>query len=116
MCQLLNVDEKLMDEEQALLLLSSLSKDYRNIVQILLIGRDSITLDQVLVALRENDRFVVRREREEKKKNDKDSFFSDDINRGEPKKKDIKERESLKGGVTVVTKNFTIVRRRGTNK
>ena len=60
-CQLLNADEKLTDEEQALLLLASLPKDYKNIVQTLLIGRDSITLDQALAALRENDRFMVRR-------------------------------------------------------
>ena len=32
-CQLLNVDEKLTDEEQSLLLLASLPKDYRSIVQ-----------------------------------------------------------------------------------
>ena len=31
-CQLLNADEKLTDEEQALLLLPSLPKDYRSIV------------------------------------------------------------------------------------
>ena len=45
-CQIMNVDEKLTDEEQALLLLASLSKDYRNIVQTLLVGRDSINLDR----------------------------------------------------------------------
>ena len=31
-CQLLNREEKLTDKEQALLLLASLPKDYRNIV------------------------------------------------------------------------------------
>ena len=44
-CQLLNADKKLTDEEKTLLLLASLPNDYRNIVQTLLIGRDSITLD-----------------------------------------------------------------------
>ena len=65
--QLLNAGEKLTDEEQALLLLAFLPKDYRNMVQTLLIGKDFITLDQALVALRKNDRFMVRREEEEKK-------------------------------------------------
>ena len=67
-CQLLNANKKLTDEEQALLLLASLPKEYKNIVQTLLIGRDSITLDQALKALRESDRFMVSREGEEKKR------------------------------------------------
>ena len=85
-CQLLNADEKLTDEEQALLLLASLPKDYRNIVQTLLIGRDSITLDQALAALRENDRFMVRREGEEKK-DVGDGLFSEGSNGGRTKEK-----------------------------
>ena len=40
-CQLLNADEKLTDEEQVLLLLASLFQ---------LIGKDSITLDQAYTA------------------------------------------------------------------
>ena len=85
-CQLLNADEKFSDEEQALLLLASLPKDYRNIVQKLLIGRDSITLDQALAALRENDRFMVRREGEEKK-DVGDGLFSEGSNGGRTKEK-----------------------------
>lgn len=62
----MNADEKLTDKEQALLLLASLPKDYRNIVQTLLIGTTSITLNQVLATLRENDRLMMRSEGEEK--------------------------------------------------
>ena len=83
-CQLLNADEKLTDEEQALLLLTSLPKEYRNIVQKLLIVRDSISLDQALATLRENDRFMVRREGEEKKSIG-DGLFSEGSNRGRNK-------------------------------
>ena len=66
-CPLLNADEKLFDEERALLLLASLPKSYKNIVLKLLIGRESITLDQALTALRENDRFMERHDGEDKK-------------------------------------------------
>lgn len=43
--QLLNVDEKLLDEEEALLHLVSLPKGYRNIDQTFIIRKESITLD-----------------------------------------------------------------------
>ena len=66
-CQLLNADEKLSDEEKALLFLAALPKSYKNIVQTLLLGRESITLDQALAALRENDRFMERHDGEDKK-------------------------------------------------
>ena len=66
-CQLLNVDEKLFDEEKALLFLASLPKSYKNIVQTLLLGRESITLDQAFVVLRENDRFMERHNEKDKK-------------------------------------------------
>ena len=66
-CQLLNANEKLSDEEKALLLLASLRKSYKNIVQTLLLGRESITLDQALVTLSENDRFMKIHDGEDKK-------------------------------------------------
>ena len=66
-CQLLNADEKLFDEEKALLLLASLPKSYKNIFQTLLLGRESTTLDEALAALRENDRFMERHDGEDKK-------------------------------------------------
>ena len=66
-CQLLNADEKLSNEAKALLLLASLPKSYKNIVQTLLLERESTTLDQALAALRENDRFMERHDGEEKK-------------------------------------------------
>ena len=84
-CQLLNADEKLTNKEQALLLLALLpNKNYRNIVQTLLIGRNSITLDQTLAALRENARFMERREGE-KKNNVGDSLYSKSSYKGEPR-------------------------------
>ena len=49
--------------------MASLPKSYKNIVQTLILGRESITLDQALAALRENDRFMERRDREDKKGN-----------------------------------------------
>ena len=64
---MLTADEKLTDEAQALLLMASLPIDYRNIVQMLLTGKDSFTLNQALTVLRENDKFMMKREEEEKK-------------------------------------------------
>ena len=66
-CQLLNGDEKRFNEEKALLLLASLPKSYKNIDKTLLIRRESITLDQALAALRENDRFIESHDEEDKK-------------------------------------------------
>ena len=40
--QLLNTDEKVSGEEKVLILLASLSKSYKNIVQTLLIGRECV--------------------------------------------------------------------------
>ena len=62
MCALLNADKKLSDEEQTLLLLASLPKSYKHIIQTFLLGRECVTLDQELSALRENDSFMVRGE------------------------------------------------------
>ena len=64
---MLNEDEKLLNEEKAQLVLASLPKSYINIVQTLLIGREPLNLDQSLIALRENDTFMVRCDGEEKK-------------------------------------------------
>ena len=84
-CQLLNADEKLSDEEKALLLLASLPKSYKNIVQTLILGRESITLDQALAALRENDRFMERRDGEDKKGNNEALY-------GEGSRRRVKEK------------------------
>ena len=54
--QLLNADDKLYDEEQALLLLASLSRSFKALVQTLLVRRSTSKLDEVTVALRENER------------------------------------------------------------
>ena len=90
-CQFLNADEKLTNEKQPLLLLAPLPKDYRNIVQTLLINRDSITLDHALAALRENDRFIVSIEGEDKKR-DGDGLYNEGSNGGRTKEKGYKGR------------------------
>ena len=90
-CESLNADEKLMDKKQALHLLASLPKDYRNIVQTLFISRDYITRDQALAALRENDMFMVRRDREEKKSVG-DDLFSEHSNRRRTREKGISKK------------------------
>ena len=95
-CQLLNANEKLTDEKQALLILASLLKDYRNIVETLLIGRDSITLDQALALLRDNDRFMVSREGEEKKR-DGDGLYSEGSNKWRTKEKGYQGRGKSQG-------------------
>jgi len=41
-CQLLNLDDKIDDEEQALLLLASLPKSYKAIVQTMLVGKTTL--------------------------------------------------------------------------
>ena len=53
--QLLNADDKLSDEEQTLLLLASLPRSFKVLVQTLLVGRSTLNLDEVIVALRENE-------------------------------------------------------------
>nr|KYP56149.1 Retrovirus-related Pol polyprotein from transposon TNT 1-94 [Cajanus cajan] len=57
-CQLLNVNEIFFDEEQAVLLLASLPMSYKSLVQILLVGKTPLKLDEVTSALRENERMM----------------------------------------------------------
>lgn len=57
-CQLLNADDKISEEEQALLLLASLPRSYKALVQTLLVGRTTLKLDEVTAALRENERMM----------------------------------------------------------
>lgn len=57
-CRLSNVDETIKDEEQALLLLASLPKSYKPFVQTMLTGRTTLTLDDVVKALRDNERMT----------------------------------------------------------
>jgi len=54
----LNADDKLSDEEQALLLLASLPRSFKALVQTLLVGRSTLNLDEVTTALRENERMM----------------------------------------------------------
>ena len=55
--QLLNADDKLSGEEQALLLVS-LPRSFKALVQTLLVGRSTLNLDEVIAALRENERMM----------------------------------------------------------
>ncbi|VFQ86382.1 unnamed protein product [Cuscuta campestris] len=57
-CQLMNADDKIKDEEQALLLLASLPKSYKPLVQMLLVGRTTLTVDEVTAALCESERMM----------------------------------------------------------
>ena len=52
------MDDKLFDEEQALLLLASLPRFFKALVQKLLVGRSTLKSDEVTTALRENKRMV----------------------------------------------------------
>ena len=56
--QLLNANDKLFDEEQTLLLLASLPRSFKALVQTLFVGRSTLKLDEVTVALRENERMM----------------------------------------------------------
>ncbi|GJY60778.1 hypothetical protein Tco_0461435 [Tanacetum coccineum] len=57
-CQLANVDDAIKDEEQVLLMLSSLPKSYKPFVQTILTGRTTLTFEDVLKALRDNERMA----------------------------------------------------------
>ncbi|GJV58782.1 zinc finger, CCHC-type containing protein [Tanacetum coccineum] len=56
---LANIDIKIEDEDQALMLLTSLSSSYENFVETLLYGRESLTLEDVLARL--NSRELKKR-------------------------------------------------------
>ena len=56
--QLLNVDDKLSYEEQALLLLASLPRSFKALVQTLFVGISTLNLDEVTTTLRENERIM----------------------------------------------------------
>ena len=58
-CQLLNADEKITDQEKALLLLASLPKSFKLIVMTMLVGREKISLDEAITVVRENERMMV---------------------------------------------------------
>ena len=53
--QLLNADDKLFDEKQALLLLASLPRSFKALVQTLLVGRSTLNLDDVTATLSEKN-------------------------------------------------------------
>jgi len=55
--QLLNANDKLSDEKQVLLLLASLPKSFKALIQMLLVGKLNLKLDEVTTTLRENERW-----------------------------------------------------------
>ena len=55
-CQLLNIGEKLSNEEQVIALLASLPQSYRLLVRSLLIGENTFKLDDVTTVLRKDQR------------------------------------------------------------
>jgi len=57
-CQLLNADDKTEDEEQTLLLLASLLKSYKSIVQTMLVGKTTTKMDEVTSLLSKNERML----------------------------------------------------------
>nr|GEV30972.1 retrovirus-related Pol polyprotein from transposon TNT 1-94 [Tanacetum cinerariifolium] len=57
-CQLTNVDDTIKDEEQPLLMLSSLPKTYKTFVQTMLTERTTLTFEDVLKVLRDNERMT----------------------------------------------------------
>ena len=56
--QVVSAGEKIGDEEQALLLLSSLPKSMKSLVQTILVGKTSLTLNEVSKVLVENDKWL----------------------------------------------------------
>nr|KYP36341.1 Retrovirus-related Pol polyprotein from transposon TNT 1-94 [Cajanus cajan]KYP52429.1 Retrovirus-related Pol polyprotein from transposon TNT 1-94 [Cajanus cajan] len=56
--RLMNAGETIKDEEQALLILASLPKSYKSLVQSLLAGKSTLLLDEVIRALKENQQMM----------------------------------------------------------
>lgn len=56
--QLNNLDEKLKDEDKAILLLVSLPRKYSNVVTSLLVGKTNLALDETIVVLLETERLM----------------------------------------------------------
>lgn len=59
---LYNLDEKLEDEKKQLLMLSSLSKSYKSMVQTLLVERLILILSKVVTVLRESQQLIMEEE------------------------------------------------------
>jgi len=64
---LTNIDEKISNENQAIILLNSLPDSYKNMKTTIKYGKESLSLEDVLVALRSRDL--------ETKKEQKSCFF-----------------------------------------
>ena len=80
-----NIDVTIDDEDQALLLLSSLPKSYNNFKDTFLYGRESLTLDEVQAALNSKEL--------NHKNEDKGSTVAEGLNvRGRPDKREFKPR------------------------
>lgn len=56
--QLSSTDDKLKDEEQSLLLLTLITKSYKSLVQMIIVGRTTLKVEDVTTALQENGRMM----------------------------------------------------------
>ena len=65
-----NIGEKYKDEDKALMLLNSLPKSYETFVNIFEHGREELTLDDMMSALRSKD---------QKKKNEESNMSGDGL-------------------------------------
>ena len=77
-------------------------------------GRESITLDQALAVLRENDRFIERRDGEDK--NGSNEALYGEGSRGRAKEKGYQASGKSQGRNDYRIRSVTIVRRRSTFK
>lgn len=80
-----NIDIKVDDEEQALLLLQSLPKEYKNLHDTLVYGRDSLTLEEVQSALMSKEL--------KKKSENRDDSGEGLMVRGRSEHKDYKQKD-----------------------
>ena len=58
-CQLLNLGVKIEEEEKSLLLLASLPKSFKSLMQMMLVGENMFQLSDVITVLKENERMMT---------------------------------------------------------
>ncbi|GJR46767.1 hypothetical protein Tco_1314870 [Tanacetum coccineum] len=104
-CQLANVDDAIKDEEQALLMLSSLPISYKPFVQNMLTGRTTLTFEDVLKALRDNERMTGS---DSSSSSDK-LLVADDFGRGRNFHRDLKSLRDSKGKKKVDNYEMNVV-------
>lgn len=55
----MNSDDKIPDEDQVLLFLTSLSRSYKSLVQMMFVRRTTMEFDEVTTALQEKERIMI---------------------------------------------------------